>query len=156
LKVVDDNDIVSDEELSDDNDVVSDDELLDYIRKLDEMEEQLVKAQAIAKAGKAEMMEDIEKGLREVRRAKTQYSDMFRQAEERKEAQKAAKTVRNLLSSSDWTTVYEQRDHILGLTRKSGRLSPKELSLFEKDPGAWAKELSAVWKEQQIKVKTEL
>jgi predicted nucleic acid-binding Zn ribbon protein len=122
------------------------------------MEEKLVKAQEIVdqmpqdKIDKEDMTGDIEKGLREVRSAKPRYQAMLRQAEQRT----AAKTVRNMLSSSDWSTIYEQRDHVLKLTRKSGRLSPEDLSLFENDPGAWAKELNQVWKEQQTKAKSEL
>lgn len=121
------------------------------------MEEKLIKAQEIVdqimpKEQKEDMVGDIEEGLREVRSAKPRYEAMLRQTEQRT----AAKTVRNMLSSSDWNTVYEQRDDVLELTRKSGRLSEEDLSLFENDPGAWAKELNQVWKEQQIKAKSEL
>lgn len=100
----------------------------------------------------ADFIAEIQKGLDEVWKAKTRYENVLHHNEKRS----AAKTVRKMLSNSDWNAVYEQRDEILELTKKSGKLSSRELLSFQSDPGAWAKELNEVWEEQQRRLKSEL
>lgn len=101
----------------------------------------------------ADSIAEIHMGLDEIRKAKKKYEDMLRHSNKKK----AAKMVKKLLSNSNWNDVYEQRQTILELAQKSGRLSSEDITMFQNDPGAWAKELHEVWEEQQqMGLKSEL
>jgi hypothetical protein len=67
------------------------------------------------------------------------------------ELTKATKAALDMLSKSDWGTVYEKRSEILESIIHSGKVSSEDAAVFKSDPDVWEKELKEIWDELQSK-----
>jgi hypothetical protein len=62
---------------------------------------------------------------------------------------KATKAALDVLSKSDWSTIYEKRASILESIINSGKVSSEDVAVFKSDPEAWERELEDIWDELQ-------
>jgi DNA integrity scanning protein DisA with diadenylate cyclase activity len=97
----------------------------------------------------AEAIAEMQKVMEEVRSMNADAESKYETIVLHDELTKATKAALDMLSKSDWGTVYEKRSEILESIIHSGKVSSEDAAVFKSDPDAWEKELKEIWGELQ-------
>jgi hypothetical protein len=97
----------------------------------------------------AEAIAKMQKVKEEVRSMNADVESKYETIVLEDELVKATKAALDVLSKSDWSTIYEKRASILESIINSGKVSSEDVAVFKSDPEAWERELEDIWDELQ-------
>ena len=98
-----------------------------------------------------EMLEAIQEVMREMESMNTGDDVKYRLSSMtmEEEVAQATEVALEMISTSEWDSIYNKREDILDSVIASGKMSAEDAALYKSDAAAWEKELKHIWEELQ-------
>ena len=98
-----------------------------------------------------EMLEAIQEVMREMESMNTGDDVKYRLSSMtmEEEVAQATEVALEMISISEWDSIYNKREDILDSVIASGKMSAEDAALYKSDAAAWEKELKHIWEELQ-------